>query len=56
MTVKPWKRYGKNRLYVNGPDGSTLGYVDLQTNAVVPTDEQHRVTVRAAVTDHLRQG
>ncbi|HTW19369.1 MAG TPA: nuclease-related domain-containing protein [Mycobacteriales bacterium] len=30
--VNPWKRYGKDRLYVNGPDGSQIGWVDLQTN------------------------
>lgn len=31
VTVKRWKRYGKDRLYVNAPDGATLGYADLQT-------------------------
>jgi hypothetical protein len=49
VTVKPWKRYGKDRLYVNAPDGTTLGYLDLQANNVVPTEERYRAIVREAV-------
>lgn len=56
VTVQPWKRYGKNRLYVNESDGTTLGFVDLQTKEVVPTDEQHRQLVREAAAEYLRQG
>lgn len=55
MTVTPWKRHGKNRLYVNAPDRTTLGYVDLQTNAVMPTDEQLRNIVTDAVARYLRE-
>lgn len=55
VTVKPWRRYGKNRLYVNASDGTTLGYVDLQTNAVVPTEERYRDTVGDAVSRYLRE-
>ena len=31
LIVQPWKRYGKNRLYVNDPDGARVGWHDLQT-------------------------
>lgn len=54
LIIKDWKRYGKHRLYVNRPDGTTLGYVDLQTNEVVPADEAHHDVVARAVADHLR--
>ena len=56
VTVQPWKRYGKNRLYVNTQDGTTLGFVDLQTNEVVPTEEHHRQMVSEAAADYLREG
>jgi hypothetical protein len=49
VTVKPWKRYGKDRLYVNAPDGTTLGYLDLQADNVVPAEERYRAIVREAV-------
>lgn len=54
MTVKPWSRYGKNRLYVNAPDGTTLSYLDLQADNVVPVEERYRTIVREAVARHLR--
>lgn len=54
LTVKPWNRYGKNRLYVNTAEGVTLGYVDLSTNEVVAV-EHHRETVRRAVERYLRE-
>ena len=31
LVVNRWKRYGKERLYVNLPDGSRVGWLDLQT-------------------------
>jgi hypothetical protein len=54
LQVRPWKRYGKHRLYVNHPDGTTIGYVDLQTNEVVPQDPRDRHLVADAVAHHLR--
>ena len=54
VTVKPWSRYGKNRLYVNAPDGTTLSYLDLQADNVVPVEERYRTIVREAVARHLR--
>jgi hypothetical protein len=56
ITVNPWNRYGKRRLYVNGSDGTTLGYVDLDTNAVAPVEEHYRQTILDAVAAYLRQG
>lgn len=55
VLVKPWSQYGKDRLYVNLADGTTLGYVDLQSNAVVPVEERHRQTVTDAVARYLRE-
>ncbi len=31
LLVNPWSRYGKHRLYVNMPDGTPVGWVDLDT-------------------------
>ena len=31
LTVKRWRRFGKDRLYVNLPDGDRVGWLDLQT-------------------------
>ena len=56
LAVNPWRRYGKNRLYVNGRDGTTLGYVDLETNEVVVEDERYREIVARAVQRYLRDG
>jgi hypothetical protein len=33
LTVKRWRRYGKDRLYVNLPDGRRVGWYDLQTES-----------------------
>lgn len=55
VVVKPWKRYGKHRLYVNRADGTTLGHVDLTTNEVVAVEASDRETVREAAARHLRE-
>jgi hypothetical protein len=36
VTVTRWTRYGKDRLYVHGDDGSDLGWWDLQQNEAHP--------------------
>lgn len=41
---------------MNGSDGTTRGYVDLETNAVVPKDERYRQAIIDAVARYLRQG
>lgn len=35
VTVKRWTKYGKDRLYANGPDGLRLGYLDIATGEIV---------------------
>ena len=54
LRVSRWKRYGKDRLYVNDEHGATLGYVDLQSNEVVPTDEHLREAVHEAAANYLQ--
>jgi hypothetical protein len=35
VTVRRWKRYGKDRLYANGADGVRLGYLEVATGEIV---------------------
>jgi hypothetical protein len=35
ITVRRWKRYGKDRLYANGEDGVRLGYLEVETGQIV---------------------
>jgi hypothetical protein len=35
ITVRRWKRYGKDRLYANGADGVRLGYLDVVTGEIL---------------------
>lgn len=32
VKIQRWTRFGKDRLYANGPNGERLGYLDLQTD------------------------
>ena len=50
--VKQWTRYGHDRLYVQTPDGTRLGYWDNKTDRSVVEDEAHRGAVEAAVAEH----
>lgn len=34
LTVHPWKRHGKDRLYVNLPDGTAVAWADRATMTV----------------------
>ena len=47
-----WRRYGKDRLYVNGPAGERYGWGDVQTGAIDVADEQHRQLVESLVQGH----
>ncbi|MBX9245827.1 NERD domain-containing protein [Actinotalea ferrariae] len=49
VTVVRWRRFGKDRLYVNGPDERRLGWCDLLTGAVTVEDHADRETVEAAL-------
>lgn len=35
VTVARWRRYGKDRLYANGPDGLRLGYLEVATGEIL---------------------
>jgi hypothetical protein len=39
LVVKPWARYGHDRLYVQTADGTRLGYLDNKTGATVLGDD-----------------
>jgi hypothetical protein len=54
LVVREWKRYGKHRMYVNRTDGTSLGYVDLETNKVVAEQPHDVDLITRAVADHLR--
>ena len=49
LVVKRWARYGHDRLYVETPDGTRLGYWDNRTDQPVVEDETHRESVTVAV-------
>ena len=49
MQVERWRKYGKDRLYINGPDDRRLGWCDLATGTVTVDDELDRSAVLAAV-------
>lgn len=47
-----WRRYGKDRLYVNGPDGERYGWGDLVTGAIEVTEDHHRQLVESLLSEH----
>jgi hypothetical protein len=49
LTVRAWKRYGHDRLYVSDGEGHRLGYLDCKTGNVHVGDEVHRNAVTCAV-------
>lgn len=49
LTVRPWKPYGKDRLYVNDADGRSLGYLDRLTDTVHVNDDVDRPAVLEAL-------
>lgn len=52
LTVKRWRRYGKDRLYVNLPDGSRVGWYDLQTEKATLELEHLREAFDKALQSH----
>ncbi|MEU3958858.1 nuclease-related domain-containing protein [Streptomyces buecherae] len=56
LTVKPWKRHGKDRLYVNLPDGTTVAWADRATKAVTIKAENYRDAALALLRKHLGEG
>lgn len=53
LTVRRWKRYGHDRLYVEGADGLKLGYWDLLTGKAHVDHPAHRAEFDAAIQRHL---
>lgn len=54
LTVRRWRRYGADRLYVTHETGSYVGSVDLQSGEVVADDPVLEARVRRAAQAYLR--
>jgi hypothetical protein len=54
MTVRRWRRYGADRLFVVGRSGSPLGSIDLTSGKVDVVEAGHETEVRRAVQEYLR--
>jgi hypothetical protein len=52
LVVKPWKRFGKDRLYVSNADGRTLGFLDRATGDVHVAAPGDQAPVEAALAQH----
>ena len=52
LTVKRWRRFGKDRLYVNLPDGDRVGWLDLQTGQSTLEREELRSEFEEALRAH----
>lgn len=48
--MKRWRRYGKDRLYVETPEGTKIGFWDLVTNTGEAEAPEYEATLLAAVT------
>jgi hypothetical protein len=49
LVATPWRRYGKNRLYVAQPDGTKVGYWDLDTDEGHPASPELLGLLREAL-------
>jgi hypothetical protein len=54
LKVTRWKRYGHDRLYANLPDGTAVGWADVETGDITVLVADYRDDVIAVLTDHLR--
>ncbi|MFB8170657.1 nuclease-related domain-containing protein [Kitasatospora purpeofusca] len=56
LTVKPWRRAGKDRLYVNlpGPRGQAVAWLDCLTGVVTITDTAHESSALDQVREWCR--
>ena len=54
LTVRRWRRYGADRLYVVAPTGEPMGSVDLVSGQVVVEDAADEQAVRRAAQEYLR--
>ncbi|MFJ9728576.1 nuclease-related domain-containing protein [Streptomyces sp. NPDC101209] len=53
LTVNPWKRHGKDRLYVNLPDGTTVAWADRLTKVITIKVVKYRDEAVALLRKHL---
>lgn len=53
LTVNPWKRHGKDRLYVNLPDGTAVAWADLPTKVITVKVQKYRREAVALLRQHL---
>ncbi|MGW3107503.1 nuclease-related domain-containing protein [Streptomyces sp. NPDC001100] len=53
LTVKAWKRHGKDRLYVNLPDGTTVAWADRPTKMVTIKEQRYQGEALALLRHHL---
>jgi len=54
LTVRRWRRYGADRLYVTQDSGRPVGSVDLQSGEVVAADPGMENELRRAAQEFLR--
>ncbi|MEV0740978.1 nuclease-related domain-containing protein [Streptomyces sp. NPDC050549] len=53
LTVKPWKRHGQDRLYVNLPDGTTVAWADRPTKVVTIKEQRYQGEALALLRQYL---
>jgi hypothetical protein len=54
LSVRPWRRYGHDRLYVvDSDDDQSIGYYDRKTGALLVEDEERRYEAVAALRPYL---
>ncbi|MBT1184143.1 NERD domain-containing protein [Streptomyces sp. CJ_13] len=56
LTVHPWKRHGKDRLYVNLPDGTAVAWADRATMTVTIKVRKYQDEALALLQRHLGEG
>ncbi|NUP36364.1 MAG: NERD domain-containing protein [Streptomyces sp.] len=54
LRVTRWKRYGRDRLYANLPDGTAVGWADVMTGDITVLRVECRDDVIAVLTRHLQ--
>ncbi|MGW2302041.1 nuclease-related domain-containing protein [Streptomyces sp. NPDC001809] len=53
LTVNPWKRHGRDRLYVNLPDGTAVAWADRASRTVTIKLQEHQKEALALLRQHL---
>lgn len=56
LTVHSWKRHGKDRLYVNLPDGTAVAWADRATKTVTIKIRKYQDEALALLRRHLGEG